>query len=229
MPPAAATGRPLDRYLREEVFSRIGITDVDWDRDSAGNPYVYARLSIYAEDLARLGVLMVQRGEWNGERLIAESYFDEVWRGSPQAPRLGLLWQLVPAWTTFVIDSGRLSELRTAGVDSTFVATVATIQGRYESFTALMAAFRSAFGPDWARTITTALAGKRVGLERREYGPIVGLQASGYLGQYLVVLPRERLVAVRMIAPSPRYRVETDSFEEFSDSVRALVRPREYM
>lgn len=218
------TGKPLDRYLKDEVFSPVGIHDVDWACDSAGNPYVYAQLAIYPKDLAKLGVLMLNRGVWNGRRVIDMVYFDEIWRGSPLAPRLGLLWGLVPAATVFIIDDSTLSKLRDVGVDSAFVAQLSTIRGRYPSFTDLIGAFCSLFGSDWPDRIGAALAGKQVSLERREYGPTIGYQASGYLGQYLVILPAARLVSVRMIAPSPHYRAGTDSFEEFTDYLRALVR-----
>ncbi len=217
------TGKPLDRYLQDEVFAPLGINDVNWARDSAGNPYAYAQLAMYPEDLAKLGVLMVNRGSWNDRRVIDTAYFDEVWRGSALNPRLGLLWGLLSSQTTFIIDDNVLSGLHQAGVDSGFILQLSGMRGRYQSFRDLVRAFRAALGPEWPEKIATALAGKRAALERREYGPVIGYQASGYLGQYLLVLPAARLVAVRMVAPSPAYRAGTDSFEEFADYVRALV------
>jgi hypothetical protein len=56
-------------------------------------------------------------------------------------------------------------------------------------------------------------------------GPTWGYAAKGYLGQYLVVIPRHRLVAVRQMR-SPEASAsaaQPDSFHEFPDMVRALV------
>jgi hypothetical protein len=56
--------------------------------------------------------------------------------------------------------------------------------------------------------------------------PISGFYADGYLGQYLVVIPKHRLVAVRQMRSPQRGKVavdKIDSFSEFPDMVRALV------
>lgn len=53
---------------------------------------------------------------------------------------------------------------------------------------------------------------------------MVGYEANGYLGQFLVIYPERRLVAVRMIRPSSRFNPATDSFDTFRDLVLAVVR-----
>jgi CubicO group peptidase (beta-lactamase class C family) len=57
-----------------------------------------------------------------------------------------------------------------------------------------------------------------------EGGPVVGYRADGYLGQYLVIYPAERLVGVRMVASSPAYDPDTDGFREFQAMLRDLAR-----
>jgi hypothetical protein len=56
-------------------------------------------------------------------------------------------------------------------------------------------------------------------------GPLVGFHADGYLGQYLVVVPDQRLVGVRMMRePKGSFNPETlDAFQEFPEMVQALV------
>lgn len=56
-----------------------------------------------------------------------------------------------------------------------------------------------------------------------ELGDVVGYQTNGYLGQYLVILPAEALVAARIIRRTPAYDPTTDGFEGFIDRVRALA------
>ncbi len=53
-------------------------------------------------------------------------------------------------------------------------------------------------------------------------GGIIGYQANGYLGQYLVILPVADIVAVRLVRRTPTYAAATDGFEDFTTCVCAL-------
>jgi hypothetical protein len=48
-------------------------------------------------------------------------------------------------------------------------------------------------------------------------------EANGSYGQYLVIYPDQRLVAVRMMVVTEKTNPATDSFENFPVLVRALV------
>ena len=64
---------------------------------------------------------------------------------------------------------------------------------------------------------------------RFEFGPSVGAYAEGTLGQYLVVLPRDRLVAVRMRREPKNLALRNDpeqTFPDFVERVRGLVEGR---
>jgi CubicO group peptidase (beta-lactamase class C family) len=170
-----AAGRRMDLFLRDDLFAHLGITDFGWSLDDAGNPHGMAGLQIHAEDLARLGQLVLDRGEWEGERLIDASWFDlSMAPGSELAHTVGLLWWLIRD------DAAAADTGAAPAADADAPATP---------------------------------------------GPVVGYRADGYLGQYLVVYPRERLVGVRMVAQSPAYDPATDGFQEFQALLRALVTP----
>ena len=217
-----ASGRRMDELLSSDVFSRLGFRDFEWVRDTAGNPYAYARLRIRPEDLAKLGQLILDGGRWNGEQLISSAWIDASMRGSKQNPRCGLLWWLIPDHTTFVVDTAHLRALRLAGADSAFVARMATIQGRYDSQIAYEAALQKALGERYWEPYGEARLVTRMDPYRAEYGPFIGFEANGSWGQYLVIYPDQRLVAVRMMAVTENTRM-TDSFENFRVLVRALV------
>ncbi|HEY8470511.1 MAG TPA: serine hydrolase [Longimicrobiales bacterium] len=219
-----ATGKKMDDFLRDDLFARLGITDFGWSRDPTGNPHAMAGLQIHAMDLAKLGQLVLDRGHWQGEQLIAESWFDESLRpGSPHEATSGLLWWLIPAHAARVIDDAKIQELREAGVDSAFVAAIARVRGRYESPDSFFAALAGALGENWRSVVSNTLGPLGLAPARIEQGPIIGYRAEGYLGQYIVIFPEKRLVAVRMVEPSPSYDPRTDGFPNFSDLVRALV------
>ena len=218
-----ASGKRMDRYLGEELFTALGITDFGWTLDSAGNPHAMAGLQILPGDLAKLGQLVLDRGRWGGQQLIAERWFEESLRpGSKLSPISGLLWWLTPASTRYVIDDSVLSAFRAAGVDTAFVRKAESIRGTYESMAAFEPAVVRAFGDAWQNLVTPMLAPRRLTLARREYGAIVGYNANGYLGQYIAIFPESRIVAVRMVASSPSYDPKTDGFSTFLEMARKL-------
>ncbi len=59
-------------------------------------------------------------------------------------------------------------------------------------------------------------------LSQKQYGPVAGYAARGYLGQYLVVYPELGLVGVRMVVADESYDNATDGFDNFEERVRAL-------
>jgi CubicO group peptidase (beta-lactamase class C family) len=223
---ASATGKRMDLFLRDDLFAKLGITDFNWELDSAGNPHAMSGLQIHAADLAKLGQLALDRGRWQGEQLIAESWFDESLRAAIELePLSGLLWWLIPdGEMSLVIDAENIRALRDVGVDDAFLAQAERLQGRYGSGYELLAAYASVFGDDWRPTIMEALGPHGNLLFRREIGEIIGYNANGYLGQYIVVYPAERLVAVRMVTNSAAYDEATDGFIEIEKLVRALRR-----
>lgn len=217
-----ATGKRMDDLLRVDVFAPLGITNFQWVRDTAGNPYAYARLKILPEDFVKLGQLMLDHGRWNGTQLIASSWIDASVEGSSLDPHCGLLWWLIPDHTTFVIDDQRLRTLAQAGADSAFVSRLATVRGRYESSEALNGALLKALGDRFWEPYSEARSKTRLDPVRAEYGRFIGYEANGSYGQYLVVYPAQRLIAVRMMAVTGRTDPTTDSFESFRTLVRAL-------
>lgn len=82
-----ASGKKADDYARAMFFEPLGITDFGWTRDAKGNPHGMAGCQLHAIDLARIGQLVLQRGEWEGERLISEAWLDEAMK--PAFPDLG--------------------------------------------------------------------------------------------------------------------------------------------
>jgi CubicO group peptidase (beta-lactamase class C family) len=51
------------------LFSPLGITDVQWRTDRTGEPRAASGLRLRPRDLAKIGQLVLQRGQW-GERQI---------------------------------------------------------------------------------------------------------------------------------------------------------------
>jgi CubicO group peptidase (beta-lactamase class C family) len=74
---AAVAGMPLETYAREALLEPLGIAMHGWRRTPQGEAIGGYGLQITPPDMARLGYLYLQGGEWNGARLIAAEYIEQ--------------------------------------------------------------------------------------------------------------------------------------------------------
>ena len=89
---ARATGSRLDRYAEEFLFGPLGITDYHWKMTPAGLPDALGGLYLEALDLAKIGYLYLQRGLWEGERILPEGWVEEATRRHVERPGYGYQW-----------------------------------------------------------------------------------------------------------------------------------------
>lgn len=219
-----AAGVPLDDYVQKEILTPLCIENRFWYKDQAGNPHAMAGLELTPVELARLGQLMLNKGAWGNQRVLSEKWtVESASISQPFSPRAGLLWWLLPQWTRYFIDRPLVESWRKAGVDAEFVDAIQPIIGRsYDSGSAFYVALDSIFGQGKGRAAWEAATVERGILGRRfEAGPIHGYNAEGYLGQYLVILPQEQIVAVRMKRGADDHQREHD-FPGFAQLVLEL-------
>jgi CubicO group peptidase (beta-lactamase class C family) len=101
--------RPLPEVFAERIMHPIGASpDWSWHGYSTSSVDVDGRmvesvsggthwgggLLIHAEDQARLGLLMLRRGEWGGKQVLPEHWVAESLRPCALKPTYGLLWWL---------------------------------------------------------------------------------------------------------------------------------------
>jgi CubicO group peptidase (beta-lactamase class C family) len=98
---AQDAGIRMEAMASELLFGPLGMTTAVFETDAAGVPvgssYVYAS----ARDWARLGLLYLRRGEWHGQRIFTQDWYDytiiptegspsqfaaHVWRKAPRPP-----------------------------------------------------------------------------------------------------------------------------------------------
>ncbi len=73
-----ATGQTMHDYARAHLFGPLGIGDVIWPADPQGNNTGWGDLFIRPLDLAKIGQLFLQRGEWNGTRIVSQAWIDQA-------------------------------------------------------------------------------------------------------------------------------------------------------
>jgi CubicO group peptidase (beta-lactamase class C family) len=74
-------GESLHEYLKQRILDPIGITRLTWKPDKTGRVLNWTGgIEISAADLARFGLLFLNRGKWKGRQLIDAGWVDEATR-----------------------------------------------------------------------------------------------------------------------------------------------------
>ena len=74
------------RYPFEKVLYKIGMLNTHLETDWQGNFILSSQVWTTARDLARLGMLYLQDGMWEGERILPEGWADYVATPAPAQP-----------------------------------------------------------------------------------------------------------------------------------------------
>lgn len=99
----------VPEIAEDRLLAPLGMRDTVWTRDQAKNALTFSGVESTCLDLARVGHLMLNRGTWDGTRLVSSDYVEQVTRPSSRLnAAYGLLW--------WVNGKGRIVEvLRQAG------------------------------------------------------------------------------------------------------------------
>jgi CubicO group peptidase (beta-lactamase class C family) len=91
-----AAGEPIQDYARRRLFEPLGMTSTRlhvYPKDA----WLYADMETTARDFARLGVLMLHHGAWNGKQIVSSSWIAQSTVPSQTFnKRYGLLWWIDP-------------------------------------------------------------------------------------------------------------------------------------
>ncbi len=72
------TGQTLLNYLEQWLFKPLGIEGADWETDPAGICTGGWGLRLKTEDIAKFGQLYLQKGMWNGKKLLSETWINDA-------------------------------------------------------------------------------------------------------------------------------------------------------
>jgi CubicO group peptidase (beta-lactamase class C family) len=219
-----ATGSPLDIYVLDRFLAPMGIKNWHWEKDGAGNPYAFADLALDAEDFAKFGRLVLQKGMWDGKQLVPAVWIEQLGQQSqPFEPLYGLLWWRLPTAALGIVTAARLEELRKSGVGPPVIAQLTTLEDKpVHSLSEWHKLLAATLGPHWEDFVVFPIGPYGSDIPAWSYGGFDGLAAVGYLGQYLVVFPDRGLVGVRQIQGFDGYDFLRNRFEDFADLVRNL-------
>ena len=73
-----ATGMTALEFARANLFGPLGITEAVWDTDPQGNNRGWGDLALLPEDAAKLGLLFLQGGKWEGKQIVSSEWVAEA-------------------------------------------------------------------------------------------------------------------------------------------------------
>lgn len=97
-----ATGRDIEQYAAQHLFTPLGIQRWYWKRTPAGLIDTEGGLYLEPLDLARIWYLFLRGGEWNGQRVLSSEWINAsvaptiAVAPAPGAPKYGYKWWLYP-------------------------------------------------------------------------------------------------------------------------------------
>jgi CubicO group peptidase (beta-lactamase class C family) len=91
----SVTGVQPDQYAADKLFGPIGDTHTALAKDSVGNPILDVFAKARCQDVARLGLLYLNDGNWDGAEVVSSGWVAEATQpGQDIFSRYGLLWWL---------------------------------------------------------------------------------------------------------------------------------------
>jgi CubicO group peptidase (beta-lactamase class C family) len=72
-----ATGMPAQEFARINLFEPLGIQAGFWPADPQGVNMGAGNLRLYPTDMAKLGLLWLQRGRWDGKQVVSSSWVQQ--------------------------------------------------------------------------------------------------------------------------------------------------------
>jgi CubicO group peptidase (beta-lactamase class C family) len=106
------TGQSLSEYLRPRLLDPLGIGQIAWVRDPAGREVGFSGLHVTTDAIARLGLLYLNGGVWEGKRLLSAP-------GGLPKPRVRISRTLTAGRPTGSRDTGSSSGCRGTDIAET--------------------------------------------------------------------------------------------------------------
>src|SRR5438876_6316465 len=106
-------GRATTSYIEGRVSNRLGLGRLNFKRDSLGNALPATGFELTAREWARLGELVLGRGNYHGRQIVPTSLLQEAFAGSQPNPSYGLtFWLNQQAPSAREVDVERMLDLQ---------------------------------------------------------------------------------------------------------------------
>ncbi|MCA0985679.1 serine hydrolase domain-containing protein [Guptibacillus algicola] len=69
-----ATGTKLSEYAEQNLFSHLGISNVEWPTDRSGTSFGGTGVKMKPRDIAKIGYLYLEEGKWEEKQVLPEGW-----------------------------------------------------------------------------------------------------------------------------------------------------------
>ncbi len=70
------TGKKADIFAKENLFAPLGISEYYWQYEN-GMPHCHSDLYLLPRDMAKIGLLALNNGSWNGRQIVPKEWIEE--------------------------------------------------------------------------------------------------------------------------------------------------------
>jgi len=95
------SGETLEVFARKHLFGPIGITNFYWHKSPKGRNTGMGNIYLEPRDLAKLGQVMLDDGQWNGQQILSKAFVKksfekrfDISHTDPRAHGYGYMWYL---------------------------------------------------------------------------------------------------------------------------------------
>jgi CubicO group peptidase (beta-lactamase class C family) len=143
-----ATGLTLDLLANKYLFEPLEITDYYWERNVDGDSWASEALYMRPRDMAKIGQLVLNRGNWNGKQLIPEEWIalststqSDPNEGQPLNTKVtfGYYWRIQPNGTAIEANGAGGQQILIVPEDNLVIVYTCEpyVQGQYSLAIAL--------------------------------------------------------------------------------------------
>ncbi len=108
----SALGADVNEFLNRYLFDPLGMQHSDWEGDEPNKNFAFGWTTT-ARDMARVGLLMLDRGVWNGERLVDDTWVQKMTHPSFESASNSygyLTWMVSRSNGDYGDNAGKLTE-----------------------------------------------------------------------------------------------------------------------
>jgi len=112
------------QFAKKYLFTPLDIQNVRWSKSNDGNEMGNSELLMTPRDLAKIGILILQKGKWNGKQIVSSEWIEKSTKkyfdGFPQIGGYGYQWH--------TRNFGKYNSYLAAGYGGQFLVVMPALQ-----------------------------------------------------------------------------------------------------
>lgn len=90
------SGLTIDKFVEQRFFTPLNIRQATWKKDRSGTVLANEEISLTPQELAKIGVLLLQNGRWQESSLVSADFLEKARKPSRRNTSHGYLLHLIP-------------------------------------------------------------------------------------------------------------------------------------